>query len=297
METMPIKKNQRYSILLVLLALFFSTTSSLPSSAKEVTIAGERPFSLVIPKNYNSKQTTPLILMLHGYSGDPTYMKNYQILANESERKGVLLAFPIGTKDKQDMNFWNATQACCNFNNSTIDDQGYLIKVVDKISRTYSIDQKAIFIIGHSNGGFMAHRMACNHSGKFAAIASIAGAGYLKPSDCAPNSPVSILQIHGTLDPVIKIEGGQLGKPYPSAMQTVSDWANRNQCSKKPTTAKQTLDFDKSITGAETSILSYAKCNSTTVALWRIKDGAHAPIFNGEFSKSLINWLLTNKKQ
>lgn len=297
METMRIKKNQRYSILLLLLALFFNTTSSLPSSAKEVTIAGERPFSLVIPKNYNSKKTAPLILMLHGYSGDPTYMKNYQILANESERTGVLLAFPTGTKDKQDSNFWNATQACCNFNNSTIDDQGYLIKVVDEISRQYSIDQKAIFIIGHSNGGFMAHRMACNYSGKFAAIASIAGAGYLKPSDCEPKLPISILQIHGTLDPVIKIEGGQLGKPYPSAMQTVSDWAKRNQCSKKPTTAKQTLDFDKSISGSETSILTYNKCTSATVALWRIKDGAHAPVFNSKFSKSLINWLLANKKQ
>lgn len=294
---MPIKKNQRYAILISVLVLIFNITPSHPSVAKEVTISGERPFSLIIPKNYNAKKNAPLILMLHGYSNDPGYMKNYQILDNQAEKNGFLLAFPEGSKDKQGTNFWNATEACCNFNKSTIDDESYLVKVVELINQKYPIDKKAVFIIGHSNGGFMAHRMACNHSGKFAAIASIAGSGYLKPSDCAPKSPVSILQIHGTLDAVIKIEGGQLGKQYPSALQTVSDWAIRNQCSKKPTSAKQTLDFDKSITGSETSIFTYAKCTSATVALWQIKDGAHAPAFNAEFSKTLINWLLANRKQ
>ena len=44
------------------------------------------------------------------------------------------------------------------------------------VKKEYEIDPKRVYIIGHSNGAFMAHRLAHDHSGTIAAIVSLAGA-------------------------------------------------------------------------------------------------------------------------
>ncbi len=42
-----------------------------------------------------------------------------------------------------------------------VDDTEYLVNLIDKIASSYPIDREKVYIFGHSNGGFMAHRMAC----------------------------------------------------------------------------------------------------------------------------------------
>ena len=36
--------------------------------------------------------------------------------------------------------------------------------LVDEIASVYPVDKKRVFLVGHSNGGFMSHRMACDKS-------------------------------------------------------------------------------------------------------------------------------------
>lgn len=63
----------------------------------------------------------------------------------------------------------------------------------------------------------MAYRTACDYSDKIAAIVSIAGSTFLDPTLCKAKSPVSILEVHSTMDPIIKYNGGMLAKVnYPS---------------------------------------------------------------------------------
>ena len=42
----------------------------------------------------------------------------------------------------------------------------------------YTIDEKRIWAFGHSNGGFMVNRMACDMADKIAGIVSMAGETY-----------------------------------------------------------------------------------------------------------------------
>jgi hypothetical protein len=60
--------------------------------------------------------------------------------------------------------------------------------------------------------------------------------------------------------------------------------------------AKENIDIDESIDGAETKVFE-STCTKSTVTSWQIVDGAHGPAFSSTFPKAIIDWLLANPKQ
>jgi len=269
------------------------------ANAQVVTFSGQHPFHLVVPTTYQKSKPAPLIIALHGYSSSgATTEKRFQ-LDPVAQAHGILLIYPDGTKDAVGNSFWNATPACCNVFKAGVDDEGYLISIIDAVSKKYAVDQKRIYILGHSNGGFMAHRMACDQSQRIAAIASYAGATFEDPGSCMPASPVSILQIHGTADKTILYHGGLLnGEKYPSALRTVESWAKLNLCSALPVKVKKKLDVEKSIIGAETKILRFQSCeNQTNVELWSVDGGVHVPFPTSSFAIALVDFFLSHPKK
>ena len=103
-------------------------------------------------------------------------------LGDAAERRGVITAYPDGTTDSTGSQFWNATDACCNFDGSSVDDSKYLVGVVAAIKAHVAVDPKRIYVMGHSNGGFMSYRTACDHADVFAAIISLAAATFAQRS-------------------------------------------------------------------------------------------------------------------
>lgn len=41
-----------------------------------------------------------------------------------------------------------------------------------------NVDRSRVYFVGHDNGGFMAYRLACDHSDKIAAIAVLSAATF-----------------------------------------------------------------------------------------------------------------------
>ena len=97
-----------------------------------------------------------------------------------------------------------------------IDDVGFLAALIDRLSVEYGIPPGRVFVTGMSAGAFMANRLACDRADLISAIAPVAGTlGAGVP--CAPSRPVSVLQIHGTADPVVPYTGGgMVGRGGPS---------------------------------------------------------------------------------
>jgi polyhydroxybutyrate depolymerase len=208
----------------------------------------------------------------------------------------VLYAHPDGTIDSTGNRFWNATDACCEFYASKVDDVAYLTSLIAEIQTRYSVDKKRVYFFGHSNGAFMSYRMACDHAETVAAIASLAGATWLDTSKCKPSQPVSALEVHGTADQVVLFDGGTItgGGPYPGATTSVADWVY-DGCGAAGNTSLPNLDI---AAGMSTTVTQYASgCrNGSEVDLWTIQGGMHIPGFNPTFGTDVFKFLLAHPK-
>jgi polyhydroxybutyrate depolymerase len=264
------------------------------SPGETVTVdLDDRPFRLHIPASYDPATPAPLVLLLHGFTSSSVEQESYFKLGAESDRRGFLYALPEGTTDPDGEQFWNATDACCDFHRSDVDDSGYLRSLIDTVAASYPVDPARVYVVGHSNGGFMAYRLACEHADVLTAIVSLAGAATDDPSQCTPERPVSVLQIHGTSDTTIPFDGGaNAGRPFPSVETTLAMWRERNGCTDESETAEP-LDLDSGVDGAETTVTSYAAgCGEgSRVELWSIADGGHVPPLTEDFAPAVVDFL------
>lgn len=254
----------------------------------------ERPFNEVVPVGYQAGTPVPLVVLLHGYSATAATQDAYFHLSELAQSRGFLLALPEGTIDQRGQHFWNATDACCGFG-KTVDDVAYLTAVIEDLQARYTIDSKRIFLVGHSNGAFMSHRMACDRSHLIAGIVALAGDVWADATKCQPTESVNVLQVHGTLDAVIRYGGGVAlagQPPFPSAEDSVGTWGEKNHCTGSGLERiGGDLDLVFDLPFAETQRFSYRGCPSGSAELWKIVGGSHIPNFNSAWAETIYTWL------
>jgi polyhydroxybutyrate depolymerase len=275
-----------------------TATATFPAMPPTV-FGGERPATLQVPTTYQPSQPLPLLVVLHGYSANGLVQEEYLRLPALIESERILIVAPDGTVDGAGNHFWNATPACCDFGHTMVDDAGYLRGLVADIRRNYNVDPHRIYLIGHSNGAYMAHRLACEAADEIAAIVSLAGSTAADASDCNPSEPVSILDIHGDQDTSVLYAGEQSGEAsYPSALETLARWQVYDRCSPQLLTDPTTFNLDNSVPRAETEIQRYEGCaDGTGVELWTIRGGGHIPLIARDFPTRVWNWLRDHPKR
>lgn len=271
-----------------------STTTSTTSTT---VVSMSRAYSKFIPSSYSKGTSLPLVVLLHGYGATGAMQESYMKFESVAETNKFILVYPDGTVDSSGKQFWNATDACCDFFSAVADDV-YLLSILKEMESNYSIDAKRIYFVGHSNGGFMSYRMACKYPDRIAAIASLAGASFFKAADCGAKSSVSVLQVHGTKDGTILYDGGQiLGNSYPGAVASATQWATFNQCAQNAVTRSTKLDLEPNIAGDETSVMAWTNCqNSSEVELWTMESGAHIPTLRSTFASKIWEFFAAHPK-
>jgi polyhydroxybutyrate depolymerase len=275
-----------------------SHTSTTPAATTITVGSPDRPVDVFVPSSYDGSVAIPLVVLLHGYTASGDLAERYLEVQLLAEERAFLYVHPDGTKDAAGRRFWNATDACCNLFSSGVDDSAYLLAVIEGVQRAYKVDAKRIYVIGHSNGGFMTYRMACDHADRIAAVVSIAGATFADPRKCQPSEPVNVVQIHGTADAVIAYQGGGIeGHAYPAAETTVASWASYNGCRSTPDRSTVQLDLESEIAGAETSVSTFADCRPAgAVELWTIDGGSHVPQVSSTFTSRIVDFLYAHPK-
>jgi polyhydroxybutyrate depolymerase len=261
-----------------------------PAAADSPALVAERPYRLREPDGLDRDKAAPLIIVLHGYGQGPEF-EGYFHLGPVADQHGALLAYPLGTVDAIGRRFWNATDVCCDFFGRGVDDVAYIGAVIDDVSSRYQVDAKRVYVIGFSNGGFMAQRLACELSGRVAAAVSVAAVNWADPARCEPSSPVAVLQVHGDVDPVIHYLGGRMsegGPPYPSVQASIEGWRDRNGCAPAPENSGQLLDVAENLDGAETAVEHYEDCAPGGAAeLWTVHGGNHDVVFSDAFGEAV----------
>jgi polyhydroxybutyrate depolymerase len=279
-----------------------------PGESAGPVVGGDRPVTLHVPADPDPSGA-PLLVVLHGYGSFGADVEGYFRLGAAAAERGMVVAYPDGTTDRDGARFWNATDACCDFGRTGVDDAAYLAGLIGEIADVMPIDPRRVYLIGHSNGGFMSHRMACAHADVVAAIVSLAGATFVDPADCAPSEPVTVLQIHGLADDTVLFGGGSLasiGAPgdsasYPGAAGTVAMWAAYDGCAPELAASSTAIDVDAAIDGpagpAEATVKASAACDpGGHVELWTIPAGGHVPDLSSAFPGAVLDFLLAHPK-
>ena len=223
-----------------------------------ITIEGMQPrtYYLNVPSTYSASTSTPLLLALHSRTSTAkTIFTDSQILSWAESMNFIVAGLNGSVSD--DTSSWNAGICCTNATTYEENDMLFVSTVLYHVTASYSIDQSRVWVMGHSNGGMMAYRLACDLSEKITAIAVVAGA--LMDPTCTPTKPVSIFHIHGNLDPTVPFHGG--GKfETPSIFHTVQDMAYRNSCAGSPKESSNAIEeryIWQCTNGVETQLVNY----------------------------------------
>jgi len=270
-------------------------------SNPELQIGGERPAQVQIPSDYTTTTRYPLLILLHGFGASGALQSGYLGLDMRVDSQQYVLVAPDGTENANGQKFWNATPACCApaDGSQDVDDVAYVRGLIEEAAATYSVDPGRIGLIGHSNGGFMALRLACEASDLVTAVVSLAGSTFDDDARCAPATfPVSVLTMHGDQDAVIPYEGNPPGRaPFPSAAETTRRFAAYAGCNSTPVMASN-LDVLGGVEGAETTVLEYKECaEGTDTTLWTLVGGPHIPFpWVASSLDLMVDWIIDHPR-
>ncbi|MCX5745204.1 MAG: alpha/beta fold hydrolase [Proteobacteria bacterium] len=256
--------------------------SSDPAPPRPIEYGGDRPTELLVPDAFDASKDYPLLLVLHGYGANGFVQKAYFQTAGLLASNDALVLAPDGTTDAMGNQFWNADPGCCDFNHTNVDDVGYLKQLVDDVMADYPVDPTRVVIVGHSNGGYMAYRLACDHAETFAAIGVLAGVASSTPATCLPSQPVSVLHMHGT---------GDTSVPFATAAGSVALWTGKDGCA-GGVTPGPTLDLESTLPGAETTTATVGGCPAgVAIEQWSITGAGHIPNFIPTYGRLVFDWL------
>ncbi|HEX2569192.1 MAG TPA: alpha/beta fold hydrolase [Polyangia bacterium] len=284
------------TVLLALLLLGCTSGKSFsPDAGPTNPLVAARPYQYQVPSGYTPSRPFPLVILLHGYGASGFLQDAYFGFSPFAASHGLLYAYPDGTLDSSNHRFWNATDACCDFGGTGVDDVAYVSAIIDDMNVRFNIDPKRIYILGHSNGGFMAHRLACDLSPRIAAIVSLAGDNWKDVTRCRPSQRVAVLQVHGDSDETIPYAGGGNLPNLPSAHESVAGWAQLNGCGVTAVSGG-TLDVDTSLAGAETTVERWPNCTGGAAELWTIRGGTHLPALGASWPSLVYDFMAAHPK-
>jgi len=207
-----------------------------------------RTYRLFVPAGLTGK--APLLVALHGGLGSGMQFEAGSGFNRLATANGFVVAYPDGVARFADgtggARTWNAGRCCGPAVARAIDDVAFLRAVVRDVDRLHRVDRSRVYAAGHSNGGMMAMRLACEASDVFVAVGVASSA--LEISRCSPRRPVSLLQIHGSADGLVPIDGGRgsglAGVAFSPPRDAARTMARAGECRARPVELRDAANPD-----------------------------------------------------
>ena len=238
-----------------------------------------RQYWIYVPGSYRPGKPVPLVLGFHGNTGHADQFEAYTGFVPVADKTGFILVYPQGAGNPPSWDVWQGSK-----------DIQFVSDLIDRLESTCSIDPARVYATGHSLGGGMVNRLACDLSDRIAAIGSVSGA-YVNAEPCIPAQPVAVVATHGTADTdvwygALPPDGGppashvQMNTPIPQWAWT---WGQRNGCDKQ-----SKAFFQKGPVSAQ----RWADCREgADVILYTIQGGQHSwPATTPDFDPAQLIW-------
>lgn len=214
-----------------------------------------------------------LVIALHGGGGNGSQMERSTRFSDLADREKFVVAYPDGL-DHQ----WNDGERGSAA--TTTDDIGFMRAMIADIKKNVNVDSSKIFVTGMSNGAAMSSRIGCEMSDTIRAIAPVSNTMKVDVFEkCNPKKPVGVMEFHGTEDPIVPYDGGEImllgrGRGHVISTKQFSEfWAKQNGCDSKP--VQKTLP-DIAQDSTSVTELDFQYCKGAPVVFYSIKGGGHA---------------------
>ena len=207
----------------------------------------------------------PALILMHAHGITPQTMANLARAGRLAHDYGVWVYLPQGENGK-----WNEDPS----SSSTIDDVGFISKMLDDAISRDKIDSKRVYAAGYSAGGFMAERLACQLSNRivgFVAVAATLRNSMATAAQCAPTHAMPVAFMDGTSDLVVPYKGEP---SVQSAAAATAFWAVKNSCAATQTSTVTLPQQAKD--GTTVALTRFTQCPAAAAtALYTINGGGH----------------------
>jgi predicted esterase len=168
-----------------------------------------RNFIVHVPESYDGSSSYPVVLMLHGASGNGEKFYNISRWKEKGEEEGIITVYPTALKYKLiDNNVpitrWSTPaldELLENPNTPVKDDVIFMNELLDKLEASFNVDVDQIFCVGFSNGGgFIRTRLYIEMPERFTAFGTSGGLNIKEVRDIPSGIHKSLYMIIGSKD-------------------------------------------------------------------------------------------------
>jgi poly(3-hydroxybutyrate) depolymerase len=170
--------------------------------------AGEiMPYRLFVPKSYSASRPVPLVVALHGLGGDEDgWMDRYdRQLPALAEKYGYIAVSPLGYR-VDGFYGYGYQQDAASRRKQELSEQD-VMQVLTRVRQQYRIDDRRIYLMGHSMGAIGTWFLGAKYPEIWAALGTIAGLG--NPQSVARMRHIPQFVVHGDADPTVSVAGSR----------------------------------------------------------------------------------------
>lgn len=215
----------------------------------------------------------PLVIALHGRMSTATEMAALTRFDERARAHQFIAVFPEGVERS-----WADGRGATPASHANVDDVAFLSSLIDELVKRQLADASRVYVVGMSNGGFMALGAACFLSKKVAAVGSVTG--FLATTwakSCAPERTVPVYLIASDADRVVPFAGGTLSGDRGEtlgALETTRFFAERASCAQP---AQEHVLTDRALEdGTRVTRFTFSPCvHGAVIQLDVVAQGGH----------------------